>query len=201
MKLIEAPLALIQEISQAAPTLFAMAHFSDKEVLECNHWWIKCRDFFSDVLLVRDSDRAVAGVWGFEATKSTYSPFIVVRNAPENACSVLNSLIGESTCSTSRWQCSDKDFAYWLAPEWVLNPIMLSLATGVIRILNYPREEWTEDDKKIANFIDSGGREKVCAIINTTPLWSMAVKNSPPVLVVHNRSGIVSYIEGKVWFI
>jgi len=176
----------IGEIPQNSPTRFAMCDESGKAL----HAEIKCRDFFSDVLMVRDGIRKTAGVWGFTCDKNTYSNIIAAIEAPKCVVDELNALI-----PGVKAEKSGDVWLYTFPEEWMENPILVSLSTGIIRVRNY--DQRSDDDKKIVEWLK---KPDISAIRALTVGWRKAIKNKVPILTVHNNSGIVSFINGRTWW-
>lgn len=198
MKLIEVS-GRLQEIPQNCNVQFSMVKPDWNESSQTDgpvdyrqtHPWIKCRDFFSDVLLVRDGLKSVAGVWGFEARKDTYSRFVAVRNAPSIVLELNDIIPGVLIFRHDGFDI------YSMPPEWMENPVLVSLWTGLVRQANYPVEQWTPDDKE---YSFAWAMDNIAEIRGLTERWRAALKSDPPIMLVHNRSGIVSFKKGVLWF-
>lgn len=154
------------------------------------HPAIKCRDFFSDVLMVRDGIRNKAGVYGFTCDAKTYSNIIAAMECPICVVDELNILIPGVKAV--------KDGKVWLYifPEaWMENPILVSLSTGIMRVRNY--DEYTEDDETLVKWLK---KPDIAGIRAMTDGWKKKIKGDIPILTVHDGSGIISYIEKRTWW-
>lgn len=189
VKIIDAEKKEMSEAGQVAKIRFAMCK-QEGEDFRCTHYWIMCRDFFMDVLMVRDGIRKNAGVYGFECTKDTYSPLIAVKHTKTDVTDELNSLIPGVTVK----KCED-GMVYSLPPEWMENPILVSLSTGIMRLRSY--KGWTEDDNILAKFLE---KPDIAGIRELTEGWMKAISVSVPISTVHHKSGIVSFVQNKLWW-